>query len=211
MFYGELLVKKEIEEGQKKADRRREIREEIVRQQRQQKEIRAYMEELQAGIVEIAGRRYACEKKEALGGAACLYVFSEDIEQIRLEKTAASVIFHRLAAACCVQYLPMEISITQEKEYHDRLSQRLRDTGIFYEPVEEGSLLSGKRRICYACGVSANASGGVYAVNYYFPVERGFVTGSFSCKLCDRFVFAHLFLAMLRLMCMTEGEAIGTA
>ena len=198
MFYDELLVKKEIEEGQKKADRRREIREEIVRQQRQQKEIRAYMEELQAGIVEIAGRRYACEKKEALGGAACLYVFSEDIEQIRLEKTAASVIFHRLAAACCVQYLP-------------RLSQRLRDTGIFYEPVEEGSLLSGKRRICYACGVSANASGGVYAVNYYFPVERGFVTGSFSCKLCDRFVFAHLFLAMLRLMCMTEGEAIGTA
>lgn len=202
MFLDEILVQKEIERTQKGTDQRfEEIKAEILQKEKDQKAISEYILELKNEIVIIGDIEYKCKKIKVLDEAAVIYNFQDDLVQLFEEKPIASVLYRTLEISATVSFLQMPIIIKNEQEYQQTLKKQLRASEVPYEPVDSGNLISGSTKIFYATGITYNAAGGLYIINYFYLKKNGFVTGSFTCKLLERYTFENLFLAMLHLLC----------
>ena len=171
MFLDEILVQQEIERSRgDKGQRLEEIKEEILKKQREQKPIPEFVEELRNGSVTLGGRTYRCEQKQVLEGAVSVLLLPDDVEQ----------------------------------EYQNSLVQELKRGQIPYQPIDTGHMKQGKQTICYATGITVNAAGALFIINYFITGRPGFVSGNLICKLQERFTFENFFLAKLCLMGETD-------
>lgn len=202
MFLDEILVQKEIERTQKGSKQKyEEIKAEILQKEKEQKAIYEYLLELQKEIVIIGDKEYKCKKIEVLDDAATLYIFQDDLAQLFEEKPVASVLYRTLEISATVSFLQMPVIVKNEHEYQQILKEQLYAADVPYQPVDSSNLISNNTKIFYATGITYNAAGGMYIINYFYLKEKGFVSGSFTCKLLERYTFENLFLAMLQLMC----------
>ncbi len=107
MLLDEKLLQIEQEKAQKevKENRIREIREEFLKQEREQKSIQEWMEELKKGKVTIDENEFLCEKIKLFDENIPLFVFSEDIVKIIQENHLAIVSYRELELGMNLTFL----------------------------------------------------------------------------------------------------------
>lgn len=209
MFLDEKLVQMELrrnakEEGREEAERMEMLKEEILRQERDQKPISDFIRELKAGIVDIDGIKYLDEKQDFLNKYSRLYVFRDDVEQIIQNEGSVTVVYQTLGMAINLMWIHAPMVMKDEKEYQKKMEEQLKKGRIPYHPLDTGRLKSGETTICYASGITAGPIGNVLSIHFYYKAKEGFIVGSYTCELLKRYSFEHLFLAMLHLICEEE-------
>ncbi len=205
MFLDEILVQQEIERSRgDKGQRLEEIKEEILKKQREQKPIPEFVEELRNGSVTLGGRTYRCEQKQVLEGAVSVLLLPDDVEQVIENKPAAHIQYRSLQIGETVFYVDSPVMIKDEQEYQNSLVQELKRGQIPYQPIDTGHMKQGKQTICYATGITVNVAGALFIINYFITGRPGFVSGNLICKLQERFTFENFFLAKLCLMGETD-------
>ena len=118
MFLDEILVQQEIERSRgDKGQRLEEIKEEILKKQREQKPIPEFVEELRNGSVTLGGRTYRCEQKQVLEGAVSVLLLPDDVEQVIENKPAAHIQYRSLQIGETVFYVDSPVMIKDEQEY----------------------------------------------------------------------------------------------
>lgn len=208
MDFDEKLLQLEKERDQKEDQKKlwQEKKEEILRQEREQKPVEDFVSEIRSGAVTIDGREYCCERKTLLNGDAATYIFPEDAVKIIEENNVATVFYNELEAGTNLTFLRVPVVIKNENVFQKKLAEQYKKDKIDYLPLETGSLVSGKRKICYATGVTTSAVGGIFIINFFSIGKKGTVTGNYTCRLARRYSFEHLFLAMLLMMFEEEDE-----
>lgn len=203
MFLDEKLVQIELEKNRKQERESwlEETREKILRQEREQKSISEYAEEIRKGIVTIDNKEYRCEKIELLDGHMTTYVFPDDVERIQQEKSVASIAYRTMETGANFMRIHGALAIKDEEEFQRKLKAQLTGSQVLYQPLDTGNIKSGKKRIHYAAGITASSAGGVFILHFYYADKKGFVTGNYTCRLLNRYSYEHLFKAMLQLMC----------
>ena len=116
MLLDEKLLQIEQEKAQKevKENRIREIREEFLKQEREQKSIQEWMEELKKGKVTIDENEFLCEKIKLFDENIPLYVFSEDIVKIIQENHLAIVSYRELELGMNLTFLRGSLCVENE-------------------------------------------------------------------------------------------------
>lgn len=206
MFLDEKLIQMELrrkakEESREEAERVEMLKEEILRQERDQKPISDFIRELKAGIVDIDGIKYLDEKQDFFNQYSRLYVFRDDVEQIIQNEGSVTVVYKTLEMAINLMWIHAPMVIKDEKEYQKKMEEQLKQDRIPYHPLDTGRLQSGETTVCYASGITAGPIGHVLSIHFYYKAKEGFMVGSYTCELLKRYSFEHLFLAMLHLIC----------
>lgn len=201
VFLDEILVQKEMERTRRNNGQRlEEIKEEILKKEREQKIIPEFITEIRNGIVTIEGKDYRCERKVVLDGAASIIIFPDDVEQIIENKPAAHIQYRTLLIGENIFYIQAPIVIKDEQEYQQNLKELLQKEHVTYQPIDTGNFMAGSQKVCYVTGITANIAGMLFTINYFYMDKSGFTSGNFTCKLLDRFTFENFFLAKLYLM-----------
>jgi len=180
------------------------IKEEILRQEREQKPIADFVAELNDQKVVIRGMEYDCEKQSFLNGHIGLYMFPQDIEKIMEEDQAVSIVYNTLEAGVNLMLVKGPLVIKNEKEYQNKMKEQFRKDKISYAPLDTGRLRCGDTKVSYASGITTSTVGGVFVIHFYYPCKAGIILGSFTCQLLERYTFEHLFLAMLETISRKE-------
>ncbi len=202
MFLDEKLLQKQIE-NKKEEDLKkhlRDIKEDISRQEREQKSVEDWIRELDCKLVEINGKKLVCEKKKVAGNHINIFVFPEDIEKIIEDHNVATVIYRSLDIGTNTTFLNQPSVIKNQKEFQDKLIKQYSRDKLTYCPLESGILESGKYKICFAEGVVTSAIGGVFINNFFCSGKKRAIIGNYSCRLVQRYTFGNLFRAMLTKM-----------
>lgn len=201
MFLDEILVQMETDGSQKQTGRNYdEIKEEILRKEREQKPISEFILELNSGCVVIGEKRYLCEKRRVLSDRANMFLFAEDLAQLDEETNTVNVSYLTLEIACTLGFLQAPSVVKNETEYQKLLKKQLDSLKIPYEPVDVGNFSFGNQKIRYVSGITTNMVGGLFTINYYIEEQNHTLAGSFTCKLLERYTFEHLFMAMMQLL-----------
>ena len=126
MLLDEKLLQIEQEKAQKevKENRIREIREEFLKQEREQKSIQEWMEELKKGKVTIDENEFLCEKIKLFDENIPLYVFSEDIVKIIQENHLAIVSYRELELGMNLTFLRGSLCVENEIVFQQKLSEQ---------------------------------------------------------------------------------------
>ncbi len=82
-----------------------DIKEDILRQEREQKPIQEWVRELTCNLVDIKGVKYVCEKKRVVDNHIGIYIFPEDVEKIIEDSNVATIIHHTLEIGINVTFL----------------------------------------------------------------------------------------------------------
>ena len=201
MFLDEKLVQVELKKQVKLDDIEAVEREkeEIRKQELNQKTVSQFIDELRSGTVVIDEVKYCCEKQEKL------YLFSDDIENIVKQGNSVLVAYKTLEMGINLAYFESALVVKNEKEYQKQMQVHFRQNGVPYYPVDTGKLKSGNTKIFYASGLMTSPIGGIFVLHYYYKTKNGFASGNYTCRLLKRYSFEHLFVAMLHLMCEEEN------
>ena len=134
MLLDEKLLQIEQEKAQKevKENRIREIREEFLKQEREQKSIQEWMEELKKGKVTIDENEFLCEKIKLFDENIPLYVFSEDIVKIIQENHLAIVSYRELELGMNLTFLRGSLCVENEIVFQQKLSEQYKTDKITY-------------------------------------------------------------------------------
>lgn len=199
MFLDETILQKEIE-NKKRDDlkkRLQDVKEDIFRQEREQKSVEDWIQELNCKLVEINGKKFVCEKKKVAGNHISIFIFPEDVEKIIEDQNVATIIYRTLEIGTNATFLNQPSVIRNQKEFQDKLIKQYLQDKITYCPLESGVLESGKYKICFAEGVVTSAIGGVFINNFICSGKKRAIIGNYSCRLVQRYAFGNLFRAML--------------
>lgn len=202
MYLDEKLLQKEIQD-KKREERKKhiqDIKEEILRQEREQKPVEDWIHELDCKLVDINGKQLVCEKKKVMGNHISIFIFPEDVEKIIENNNAATVVYRTLDIATNTGILHQPIVIRNQKEFQDILIKQYAQDKLSYSPLESGILESGKYKICFAEGSMTSAIGGVFINNFVCSGKKRAVIGNYTCRLVQRYSYKNLFRAMLTKM-----------
>lgn len=202
MFLDEKLLQTESnwKEQEKRERYLTEIREDILRQELEQKTVEERVGELKCETVEIEGREFLCEKRRLLDSRIPVFVFPEDVDGIFEENNVATVFYRTLEIGTNLTFINQPAVIKNEAEFQKKLTEQYFKDKLTYYPLETGNFRSGNHRICYAEGVLTSAAGGVFINNFYCSGKKRTITGNYTCRLAKRYTFAHLFQAMVSQM-----------
>lgn len=202
MFLDEKLLKNEMDnkKREKLEKQLQDIKEDISRQEREQKTVDDWLRELDSKFVEINGKQFVCEKKKVVGNHISIFVFPEDVERIFEENNVATVTYRTLEIGTNITFLNQPSIIKNQKEFQDKLVKQYIQDKLTYYPLESGILESGKYKICFAEGIVASAIGGVFINNFICSGKKRAIVGNYTCRLVQRYTFGNLFRAMLTRM-----------
>ncbi len=202
MFLDEQLLRAEYsrKEQEKREQHLTEIREDILRQEREQKTVEERICELKLGRVELDGREFQCEKRCLLNSRTPVFVFPEDVDRIMEENNVATVFYRTLEIGTNLTFINQPAVIKNEAEFQKKITEQYFRDKLTYYPLETGNFRSGNYRICCAEGALASAVGGVFINNFYCSGKKRTITGNYTCRLAKRYTFGHLFQAMISRM-----------
>ncbi len=202
MFLDEKLLQIEAEKKKREKSEKRlqEIKDDILKQEREQKSVEDWIRELDCGLVEINGKELVCEKKKVADNRIGIFVFPEDMERIIEENHVATVIYRTLEIGTNVTFLNQPSVIKNQKEFQDKLVKQYLQDKRTYHPLESGVLTSGKYKICFAEGIVTSAAGGVFVNHFLCGGKKRAIIGDHTCRLIQRYSFGNLFRAMLTKM-----------
>lgn len=202
MFLDEKLLQTESKRKQQEKQERHltEIREDILRQEKEQKTVEERISELKRKTVEIEGREFQCEKRRLLDSRIPVFVFPEDVDRIMEENNVATVLYKTLEIGSNFTFIHQPAVIKNETEFQKKITEQYFKDKLTYYPLETGNFQSGNYRICYAEGVLTSAVGGVFINNFYCSGKKRTITGNYTCRVAKRYAFEHLFQAMISQM-----------
>lgn len=196
-----LQIEREKAKKEKREKRIQEIREDFLRQEREQKPVQKWMEELKNGKVTIDGKELLCETINLFDENIPVYVFPEDVARIIDENHFAIVAYRELEIGTNLTFFKESLCVENEMLFQQKLSEQYKTDKLTYYPMDTGKINSAHRELCYAAGIITSAAGGVWIINYYYQEKDGIVMGNYTCPLVKRFLFEHLFVAMLHGIC----------
>ncbi len=207
MFLDEKLLQNELEKRKQEEREKQvqEIKEDISRQEREQKSVEDWICELDRELVEIHGKKYACEKKRVAGNHINIFIFPEDVERIMEEGNVATVVYRTLEIGTNTTFLNRPSVIKSHKEFKDKLALQYQQEKRTYYPLESGVLVSGNYKVCFAEGVFPSAIGGMFVNNFFCGGNKRTIIGNYTCRLTARYTYGNLFRAMLTQM-FKEGK-----
>ena len=202
MFLDEQLLQKEIENEKRENLEKhlQDIKEDISRQEREQKSVDDWIREIDCKLVDINGKKLVSEKKRVAGNHISIFVFPEDVEKIIEDQNVATVIYRTLEIGTNTTFFNQPSVIKNQKEFQAKLIKQYAQDKLTYSPLESGILESGKYKICFAEGVVTSAIGGVFINNFFCSGKKRAIIGNYSCRLVQRYTFRNLFRAMLTKM-----------
>ena len=202
MFLDEKLLQKQVE-NKKREDLKKQlqdVKEDIFRQEQEQKSVEDWIREIDCKLVEINGKKFVCEKKKVAGNHIGIFILPEDVETIIEDHNVVTIIYRTLEIGTNTTFLNQPSVIKNHKEFQEKLIKQYSQDKVTYCPVESGILESGKYKICFAEGVMASAIGGIFINNFICSGKKRAVIGNYSCRLVQRYTFGNLFKAMLTKM-----------
>lgn len=207
MFLDERILQKQMENKRREDLKKQlqDVKEDIFRQEREQKSVEDWICEINCNLVEINGIKFVCEKKMVAGNHIGIYILPEDVEKIIDDHNVVTVIYRTLEIGTNTTFLNQPSVIKNQKEFQDKLIKQYLQNKVTYCPLESGILESGKYKICFAEGVMTSAIGGVFVNNFICGGKKRAIIGNYSCRLVQRYTFANLFKAMLTKM-FEEGR-----
>lgn len=202
MFLDEKLLQIESSksEQEKREQHLTEIRDDILRQELEQKTVEDRVRELKSETVEIEGREFLCEKRRLLDSRVPVFIFPEDVDRIFEENNVATVFYRTLEIGTNLTFVNQPAVIKNEAEFQKKITEQYLKDKLTYYPLETGNFRSGNYRICYAEGVLTSAVGGVFINSFYCSGKKRTITGNYTCRLAKRYIFEYLFQAMVSQM-----------
>lgn len=202
MFLDEKLLQKQIENKKREdlAKQFQDVKEDIFRQEREQKSVEDWIREIDCNLVEINGKKFVCEKKKVASNHIGIFILPEDVETIIEDHNVVTVIYRTLEIGTNTTFLNQPSVIKNHKEFQDKLIKQYSQDKVTYCPLESGILESGKYKICFAEGVTTSGIGGVFINNFICSGKKRAIIGNYSCRLVQRYTFENLFKAMLTKM-----------
>lgn len=207
MFLDEELVQIELKRNTKpeENEEREKIKEDILRQEKEQKPIPDFINELTSGKIIIDGIEYSCEKSSFFENRSILFICNDDVEKTIQNTQGLTVIYKTLEMGINLTIMNAPLAIKNVREYQKKLSAHMRQNNVPYIPVDTGTLYSGKTLISYATGITTSPIGGIYIIHFYYKSKGAVISGNYTCRLLRRYSFEHFFLAMLHLICEEEN------
>lgn len=202
MYLDEKLLRTEAEreKREKHEEHLKQIKEDLIRQEQEQKSVDDWIRELKQKKVTIDEWEYQCEKTPLLEQRAAAFIFPEDVERVNEENGIATVFYRSLEIGTNITCLDRPAAIKNEKEFQEKLTRQYLKDKLTYRPMETGKILLAERKVYYAEGILTSAVGGVFINNFFCSGKTGTVTGNYTCTLRKRYSYEHLFRAMIRLM-----------
>lgn len=202
MFLDEKLLQKQVENKKQEELKKQlqDVKEDIFRQEQEQKSVEDWIREIDCKLVEISGKKFVCEKKKVAGNHIGIFILPEDVETIIEDHNVVTVIYRTLEIGTNTTFLNQPSVIKNHKEFQEKLIKQYSQDKVTYCPVESGILESGKYKICYAEGIMTSAIGGIFINNFICSGKKRAVIGNYSCRLVQRYTFGNLFKAMLTKM-----------
>ena len=206
MFLDEKLLQIEAEKKKRETQEKRlqEIREDILRQEQEQKSVEDWIIELKHKTVEIDGQHFICEKKSVLNHHASVFVFPEEVDRIFEENNVVTVFYRTMEIGTNLTFLNQPAATKDEADFQEKITKQYANNKLTYQPLETGNLRSGGYRVCYAEGILNSAVGGIFVNNFYCSGKKRTITGNYTCLLLKRYFFGNLFRAMISLMFETS-------
>lgn len=200
MYLDEKLALMEAEERRKKAEKERldEIREKIAKDIEEQKPVETFLSEMEEGKTEIDGKEFFCEHREYLDGLVRLWVFPEDMGEIHNNADFVNFSYRQLETSVTLYRIPDAITVCSAEEYQEKVNKQMHVNGLPYQPMKEGSLISGGHMLHYVIGSIYSAAGGIYQLIFYTVEENNAIIGNFSCLLRKHIRYENCFLAMIQ-------------
>lgn len=207
MFLDEKLLQAELDKRKREEQEKQvqEIKEDISRQEREQKSVEDWIRELECKSVDIHGKKYACERKRVAGNHINIFIFPECVERIMEEGNVATVVYRTLEIGTNATFLNRPSVIKSHKEFKDKLALQYQQEKRTYYPLESGVLVSGNYKVCFAEGVFPSAIGGMFVNNFFCGGNKRTIIGNYTCRLTARYTYGNLFRAMLTQM-FKEGK-----
>lgn len=202
MFLDEKLLQIEIEQEKREKQEKHleEIKQNFIRQEKEQKSIDDWISELKQKTILLDGKEYLCEKNLLLNQHVEVFTLSDDVERIIEENNIATIFYRTLEIGTNITFWDQPAVIKNETEFQQKLTDQYLKDKITYYPLETGNFLSTESKVCYAEGILTSAVGGIFINNFYCSKKEGTITGNYTCTLLKRYSFEHLFRAMICLM-----------
>ncbi len=202
MYLDEKLLQMEADQEKRKKHEKHvnEIKEELIRQEQEQKSVDDWISELRQKKVTIDDREYSCEKKPLLNQRVAAFIFSDDVARIIEENDIATVFYKSLEIGTNITSLKQPAVIKNETEFQEKLCEQYLRDRINYSPIKTGKFLLAGRKVYYAEGILTSAAGGVFINNFFCSGKKRTITGNYTCVLRKRYSYEHLFRAMIHLM-----------